>query len=109
MVGSGQFLSDERRGHFLTKSQRYSTTFAALRAKRQRWQLAQQGAVSDVPDEEELEFREWTYEGSGYRTAGDVGLARNMEEGVRDGRMLAREEGGARAKRAVAEMEGEVR
>jgi hypothetical protein len=62
-----------------------------------------------VPDEEEVEFREWTYEGSGYRTAGDVCLARNMEEDLRVGRMLAREEGGARAKRAVAEMEGEVR
>jgi hypothetical protein len=97
------------RGHFLTKSQRYSTTFAALRAERKRWRLAQRGAVSDVPDEGELEFREWTYEGSGYRTAGDVCLARNMEEDLRDGRMLAREERGARATRAVAEMEGEVR
>jgi len=97
------------RGHFLTKSQRYSTTFAALRAERQRWRLAQRGVGSDVPDEEEVEFREWTYEGSGYRTAGDVCLARNMEEDLRDGRMLAREEGGARATRAVAEMEGEVR
>ncbi len=65
--------------------------------------------TSDVPDEEEIEFREWTYEGSGYRTAGDVCLARNMEEDLRVGRMLAREEGGARATRAVAEMEGEVR
>jgi hypothetical protein len=97
------------RGHFLTKSQRYSTTFAALRSERQQWRLAQRGAGSDVPDEEEVEFREWTYEGSGYRTAGDVCLARNMEEDLRDGRMLAREEGGARATRAVAEMEEEVR
>jgi hypothetical protein len=97
------------RGYFLTKSQRYSTTFAALRAERQRWRLAQRGAGREVPDEEEVEFREWTYEGSGYRTAGDVCLARNTEEHLRDGRMLAREEGGTRAKRAVAEMEGEVR
>jgi hypothetical protein len=94
------------RGHFLTKSQRYSTTFAALRAERQRWQLAQRGAGSDVPDEEEVEFREWTYEGSGYRTAGDVCLARNMEEDLRDGRMLAREEGRPRATRAAADMKG---
>lgn len=94
------------RGHFLTKSQRYSTTFAALRAERQRWRLAQQGTTSDVPDDEKVEFREWTYEGSGYRTAGDVCLARNMEEDLRVGRMLAWEEGSSRTTRAAAEMEG---
>jgi hypothetical protein len=93
------------RGHFLTKSLRYSTTFAALRAERQRWRIAQRGANGELPDEEEIEFREWTYEGSGYRTAGDIYLARTMEEDLRVGRMLAWEEGGARAARAAAEVE----
>jgi len=30
------------RGHFLTKSQRYSTTFGAIRAERRTWRLAEQ-------------------------------------------------------------------
>jgi hypothetical protein len=91
------------RGHFLTKSLRYSTTFAALRAERQRWRLAQRGVNREVSDDDEVEFREWTYEGSGYRTTGDVCLARNMEEDLRLGRMAAREEGGTRATSAADE------
>jgi hypothetical protein len=87
------------RGHFLTKSRRYSTTFGALRAERQRWRLANRpdGQQEETSDPSEVEFREWTYEGSGYQTAGDVCLARNLEEELRVGRMLAREDetGGA--------------
>jgi hypothetical protein len=81
------------RGHFLTKSRRYSTTFGELRADRQRWRIARRGE-SDAADDsaaDDIEFREWTYEGSGYRTAGDVCLARNVEEELRLGRMVARE------------------
>jgi hypothetical protein len=80
------------RGHFLTKSRRYSTTFGELRAERQRWRLAQRPPDTDEPGPEEIELREWTYEGSGYRTAGDVCLARNLEERLQIGRWLAREE-----------------
>jgi hypothetical protein len=93
------------RGHFLTKSRRYSTTFGALRAERQRWRVAnksddpnnsQKVADESDPDEGtpgEKEVREWQYEGSGYVTAGDVCLARNLEEELRCGRWLAREDG----------------
>jgi hypothetical protein len=82
------------RGHFLTKSRRYSTTFGELRAERQRWRIAQRQATlaSDAQDPDEIEFREWTYEGSGYRTVGDVCLARNLEEELRLGRIAVREE-----------------
>jgi hypothetical protein len=79
------------RGHFLTKSRRYSVTFAALRAERQKWRIAQRRPDSEDPRLGEIELREWTFEGSGYRTAGDVCLARNMEEGLRIAKMLARE------------------
>jgi hypothetical protein len=82
------------RGHFLTKSRRYSTTFGALRAERQRWRIAQRPPDADEPDPGEIELREWTFEGSGYRTAGDVCLARNLEEGLRVGRRIAREDPG---------------
>jgi hypothetical protein len=82
------------RGHFLTKSRRYSTTFGELRAERQRWKVSQREDVnaSDETAADEIEFREWTYEGSGYRTVGDVCLARNLEEELRLGRIAAREE-----------------
>jgi hypothetical protein len=86
------------RGHFLTKSRRYSTTFGALRDERQRWQLASKGIAADgadsVVDENGpnvVEVREWNYEGSGYLTVGDVCLARNLEEELRLGRWLARD------------------
>ena len=43
------------RGHFLTKSQAYSTTFRALAADRRRWRLVQDlealGRATDSPDE----------------------------------------------------------
>jgi hypothetical protein len=82
------------RGHFLTKSRRYSTTFASLRDERQQWRLAQR---QPAPVDEELsdienEVREWSFEGSGYLTIGDACLARNLEEEARLGRWLAREE-----------------
>jgi hypothetical protein len=95
------------RGHFLTKSRHYSTTFGALRAERQRWRLANNSDRADgtntppdalVPDDDapdEIEVSEWQYEGSGYLTTGDVCLARNLEEELRLGRWLAREDTGA--------------
>jgi hypothetical protein len=92
------------RGHFLTKSRRYSTTFGALRAERQRWRLAYKSDSADAsekcpgetdPDDDapdEIEVSDWQYEGSGYVTVGDVCLARNLEEELRLGRWLARED-----------------
>jgi hypothetical protein len=82
------------RGHFLTKSRRYSTTFGALRGERQRWRIANRvgGASDETLGPDELEIREWTFDGSGYRTAGDVCLARNLEDELRLGRLASREE-----------------
>ena len=39
-----------------------------------------------------IEVCEWNYEGSGYLTTGDICLARNLEDDLRLGRWLAREE-----------------
>ena len=39
-----------------------------------------------------IEVREWNYEGSGYLTTGDSCLARNLEDDLRLGRWLARDE-----------------
>ena len=78
----------------MTKSCRYSTTFAPLRDERRQWRLAQR--KPSAADEElwdiEDEFREWSFEGSGYLTIGDACLARNLEEEARLGRWLARED-----------------
>jgi hypothetical protein len=84
------------RGHFLTKSRRYSTTFGELRSERQRWRIANRpaGQMDEDLDPDELEIREWAFDGSGYRTTGDVCLARNIEDHLRLGRYVSREEEG---------------
>jgi hypothetical protein len=56
---------------------------------------AQPGEPPDPDDPDEWETREWSFEGSGYRTAGDICLARNLEEELRVGRRIAREDQGA--------------
>ena len=87
------------RGHFATKSRRYSTTFGALRAERQRWRLAavEHDLAGEEASSDEDVAREWSYEGSGYLTAGDACLARNVEDELRLARFVAREEGTARS------------
>jgi hypothetical protein len=92
------------RGHFLTKSRTYSTTFGLLRAERRMWQVSRSDAAPDDGDQGQV--REWRYEGSGYRTAGDVVLAENLEEEARLGRRLAREE--HLAKRSLSDDAGRV-
>jgi len=79
------------RGHFLTKSRRWSTTFRELRSERQRWRLKQKGITKEPVTEEIVTTSEWTFEGSGYVTAGDACLARSVEEQLRVGRLLERE------------------
>jgi hypothetical protein len=80
------------RGHFLTKSRSYSTTFGTLRAERQRWRLAQRQPDDQDSGPDEGEFREWRFEGSGYLNAGDACLARTVEDDLRVARFLRREE-----------------
>ena len=74
------------RGHVLTKSQAYSTTFGALRSARQAWILAGAGHLDDERE------AEWTFVGVGYTTAGDACLAAGIEEERRLGRLVAHEE-----------------
>jgi hypothetical protein len=73
------------RGHFLTKSGRFSTTFGALRSARQEWRVAQSQstdrieAVESSSEQAGALIREWQLEGVGYTTAGDAWLAESME------------------------------
>jgi hypothetical protein len=76
------------RGHWLTKSRHWSTTFAQLRAARQAWRVEQLGITA-----EDLEGRwgEWDYRGTGYSTAGDAWLAASANTARRANRRAARD------------------
>lgn len=78
------------RGHILTKSRAYSTTYAALRAER-----AHHVGRTDMPNA--ITERNWRYVGSGH-TPGAALIAAGIAEDRRINREMAREisnEGGA--------------
>jgi hypothetical protein len=88
------------RGHWSTKSRRYSTTFTILRrarvtfAKRRR---AGDGVPLDAwdrPEEDQavIVVASWVYVGSGYRTEGERWLALSAAARAREQRRVAREE-----------------
>ncbi len=60
------------RGHWSTRSRRYSTTLTSLRAARREWFSPSTPRVSPAA---ELTVGRWTYAGSGFRTLGDSWLA----------------------------------
>jgi hypothetical protein len=66
------------RGHFSTKSRRYSTTLGALRTARADWRRAQ--ATPAVPQDTEttLVLAHWVYAGTGL-SAGESWLATSLE------------------------------
>jgi hypothetical protein len=76
------------RGHCLTKSRRYSTTFKALRQAREEHVHAQLGVVSQ-PDERRSTLR---CVGIGHDTAADALLAASAAARAREQRRIAREE-----------------
>jgi hypothetical protein len=84
------------RGHCLTKSRRFSTTFTALRAMRQEWTVAEKGTgrgAGPVTDDDTDEIvSQWTFVGMGYMTAGDAWLAESIAEEERLARRSRYEE-----------------
>ncbi|MGH2827711.1 MAG: replication initiator [Actinomycetota bacterium] len=86
------------RGHWSTKSRRYSTTFTALRRARsdfvKRQRCSKRIALDqDVEPQENVEtLPEWRYIGCGYRTAGEAWLAMSAAARAREHRRLARED-----------------
>jgi hypothetical protein len=88
------------RGHWSTKSRRYSTTFTVLRrarvayAKRRR---ARDGIPLDAwhrPEDDQavIVVPTWSYVGAGYQTEGEVWLALSAAARARERRRIAREE-----------------
>lgn len=95
------------RGHWVTKSRRYSTTFAALRSSRQAWSADEDRASGDGKPAhtgatgDEVVLRSWSYAGRGYQTRGDAWLAETAAAEVLRTKRLARQE--SRRARAVGE------
>ncbi len=75
------------RGHWLTKSRAWSTTFAVLRATRRDWQRTKAG---EALTEDELTIGEWQYAGRGWSTAGDSWLAETAAKQAAETRSIAR-------------------
>jgi hypothetical protein len=81
------------RGHFATKSRRYSTTMRALRAARRNWNHRQHPIAAHHRDGQAvitLTDLEWA--GRGWRTTGDAVLALSAAAGAREHKRIAREE-----------------
>ena len=62
------------RGHWLTKSRRYSTTLGALRSARAVWSANRRDAAPDVS--ESVAVKDWRFSGRGWDNPGDEWLAR---------------------------------
>ncbi|WP_413252959.1 replication initiation protein [Streptomyces brevispora] len=84
------------RGHFSTKSRRYSTTLGALRQVRADYRARQDrethGLPEDLDDAENstLVIAHWTYAGHGH-TPGESWLAASIHRDIQTGRTTARE------------------
>ncbi|MHB1510388.1 MAG: replication initiator [Acidimicrobiales bacterium] len=77
-------------GHWLTKSRRYSVTFAYLRGERQAWCIDRlRGREVDPP--EAVTMSTWEWVGSGWRTRGDTWLAGIGRKARAEARVEARE------------------
>ncbi|WP_127450267.1 replication initiator protein RepSA [Streptomyces sp. B29(2018)] len=83
------------RGHFSTKSRRYSTTLGELRQTRADYRATQQHAALGLPDPDDerattLTLAHWTYAGHGH-TPGESWLAANIHRDLQHNRETARE------------------
>jgi hypothetical protein len=89
------------RGHWSTKSRRYSTTMTALRRARVQY-AKRRRAANGVPldaggrveddDQAAVVIATWSYTGRGYQTQGEVWLALSAAARARERRRIAREE-----------------
>ncbi len=88
------------RGHWQTKSRRYSTTFGTLRRARAEVALSRRlaGAVPldawqrPLDDGAVLVVKQWRYAGAGHHTIADAWLAASAAARAREQRRIAREE-----------------
>ncbi|WP_329054972.1 replication initiation protein [Amycolatopsis sp. NBC_01488] len=78
------------RGHFLTKSLAYSTTFKAIRGDRQAFRLAETLERLGLDDRADsiAVVNDWCFDGAGYRDDAERELAAGIAERIRDDRKL---------------------
>jgi hypothetical protein len=83
------------RGHFASKSRRYSTTLGAIRRERADYRRRQLedarpvGAEDQLSDDSTLVVGRWQFAGLGYLTGGDVALALSSAARARERREAA--------------------
>jgi hypothetical protein len=80
------------RGHFATKSRRYSTTMRVLRASRRDWVRRQQPTANRDGDRTVVTITDLQWAGRGWRTTGDAILALSAAARAREQRRIAREQ-----------------
>jgi hypothetical protein len=85
------------RGHFNTKSRRYSITLGRLRAERRTWRRRHEPNRWPADHDEDQDkttlviVRDWAFHGIGWLTAGDAALAASAAARAREHRELARD------------------
>jgi hypothetical protein len=91
------------RGHFSTKSRRYSTTLGAIRGERKAYRLQQErhrrgdaepfdpARDDDADHDSTLVIATWEFAGVGHLTAGDAALAASSAARARERRQIASE------------------
>jgi Replication initiator protein, pSAM2 len=80
------------RGHFATKSRRYSTTMRALRTARRGWKRRQHPQAHHDGDQPIITLTNLAWAGRGWRTTGDAVLALSAAARTREHWRIAREE-----------------
>lgn len=79
------------RGHFLTKSRRYSTTFTALRSARREHRFARELAALGIDDTNDvIVVSDWTMTGIGYRNDAERQLAEAIADAALERRKAQR-------------------
>lgn len=71
------------RGHVLTKSRAYSTTFKAIRADRRAYRIAEALDRLGLDPDEVLVVNDWAFTGTGYRDDAERELALGIAERLR--------------------------
>jgi hypothetical protein len=74
------------RGHFLTKSKHYSTTFGRIRGDRRAWRFAQALDAAELDPDEVIVVNDWQFVGAGYSNDAERELAGAIAERTRQQR-----------------------
>ncbi|NKQ57576.1 replication initiation protein [Amycolatopsis sp. K13G38] len=74
------------RGHFLTKSRRYSTTFTVIRGDRRAYRLTETLHALGLDPDSVLVVNDWHFHGAGYRDDAERELASGIASRIRDDR-----------------------